>query len=168
MNLYAGTKTVTAKPMTLGEYSTLRGWELPKDEHPHDEGYLLVDNSATVSNHPDFDGHISWTPKALFEASFREIGKELGKDEIALKLIQEFNEVNDRAEPLRLFLKKPRPAFISEKEWLILHDQLDAQADYRDCLLMRIAIHTIGIDPQPTPNDPDHKPVGLGSLGEDE
>lgn len=38
---YTGTKTVMATPMTRGEYNALRGWEVPADEDPNDQGYLV-------------------------------------------------------------------------------------------------------------------------------
>lgn len=59
--MYIGTKLVEAKPMNRGEYNLYRGWQLPEDENPNDEGYLVI--SA--------DGYETWTPKAKFEADYR-------------------------------------------------------------------------------------------------
>ena len=59
--MYIGTKLVEAKPMNRCEYNLYRGWQLPEDENPNDEGYLVI--SA--------DGYETWTPKAKFEADYR-------------------------------------------------------------------------------------------------
>lgn len=153
-NLFVGTKTVVAVPMSLGEYNKLRGWTIPKDEDPAAEGYLVEYQNGGAPNHPDYAGYISWSPKEIFESSYRSIGNAQETDQLVIKLIGEFNALNDLTEPLRVFLSKPKPNFISEKEWLVLHDQLDAMADYRDCLLTRISIHTLAQEPN------------VGALGE--
>ena len=54
---------VKAAPMTRGCYNKLRGWEIPANENPADEGYHVV--------YPD--GYESWCPKAQFEAAGRPI-----------------------------------------------------------------------------------------------
>lgn len=59
MNKYIRMHQVVAEPMTRGDYNKLRGWKVPADENPADEGY-------TVSYR---DGYISWCPKAQFEAA---------------------------------------------------------------------------------------------------
>jgi hypothetical protein len=58
---YIGTKKVIGTPMSRLDYNQLKGWELPADENGADEGYLVeYDN-----------GHQSWSPKAVFEDSYR-------------------------------------------------------------------------------------------------
>ena len=52
---------VEAEPMTRGDYNKHRGWEIPANENPADEGYKVT--------YPD--GYISWCPKAQFEAAGR-------------------------------------------------------------------------------------------------
>lgn len=54
---------VKATPMTRGEYNKLRGWEIPANENPADEGYHVV--------YPD--GYKSWCPKAQFEDAGRPV-----------------------------------------------------------------------------------------------
>lgn len=52
---------VTATSMTRGNYNKMRGWKVPADENPKEEGYLVV--------YPD--GYRSWCPKDRFlEQSF--------------------------------------------------------------------------------------------------
>ena len=52
---------VEAEPMTRGDYNKKRGWTIPANENPADEGYKVA--------YPD--GYISWCPEAQFEAAAR-------------------------------------------------------------------------------------------------
>ena len=51
-----------AAPMNRGEYNKYRGWTIPANENPNDEGYLVKYQ----------DGYESWSPKAVFEESYSE------------------------------------------------------------------------------------------------
>ena len=62
MKKYIGTKMIHARPMTRGAYNEYRGWTIPADENPQDDGYLL--------RYPD--GYESWSPKEVFEEAYRE------------------------------------------------------------------------------------------------
>lgn len=61
---YVGTKIIDAEPMTRGEYNKYRGWTIPANENPDDEGYL-------VQYRPD--GYISWSPKKVFEEAYKGV-----------------------------------------------------------------------------------------------
>ena len=61
MNAYIGTKLITARPMTRGAYNEYRGWTIPADENPEDEGYLVK----------YADNYVSWSPKDAFEEAYR-------------------------------------------------------------------------------------------------
>ena len=63
MTKYIRSHIVEAEPMTRGDYNKHRGWEIPANENPADEGYHVV--------YPD--GYESWCPKAQFEAAGRPI-----------------------------------------------------------------------------------------------
>ncbi len=63
---YVGTKAIYAVPMTRGEYNVYRGWQIPSDENPEDEGYRVEYL---------LDGYISWSPKATFEASYEKVSE---------------------------------------------------------------------------------------------
>ena len=52
---------VEAEPMTRGDYNKFRGWTIPANENPADEGYIV--------KYPD--GYVSWCPKAQFEEAGR-------------------------------------------------------------------------------------------------
>jgi hypothetical protein len=62
MKQFIGVKFVSATKMPLGDYNKHRGWEIPADEDPAAEGYLVV--------YPD--GYQSWCPKEQFELANRE------------------------------------------------------------------------------------------------
>lgn len=74
MKQYIGTKRVNAVPMTRLHYNLLRGWELPADENGEDDGYLVEYLDGGKPNHKDYQGYISWSPKAQFENAYRENG----------------------------------------------------------------------------------------------
>ena len=61
MKKYIGTKMIYARPMTRGEYNEYRGWTIPADENPNDEGYL-------VRYH---DCYESRSPRSVFEEAYR-------------------------------------------------------------------------------------------------
>ena len=62
MKQYIGTKIIMAKPMTRGDYNIYRGWKIPKDENPADEGYLVKYS----------DDYESWYPRKAFDEAYRE------------------------------------------------------------------------------------------------
>ena len=67
---YVGTKYLKAWPMTRGEYNTYRGWTMPENEDPEDEGDLVEYEKGGDSNHPDHSGYISWSPQDVFEKTY--------------------------------------------------------------------------------------------------
>lgn len=72
---YEGTKRLYATPMNRGDYNAYRGWEVPADENPADDGYLVEYLDGGKSNHPDHAGYISWSPKDVFERAYCEVGQ---------------------------------------------------------------------------------------------
>ena len=74
---YEGTKRVHARPMNRGEYNAYRGWEVPADENPADDGYLVEYLDGGKPNHPGHAGYISWSPKDVFERAYCEVGQGL-------------------------------------------------------------------------------------------
>lgn len=65
MKKYVGTKVIEAKEMNRGDYNKYRGWTIPQNENPEDEGYLVKYS----------DGYESWSPKKQFEEAYREFDK---------------------------------------------------------------------------------------------
>lgn len=63
MKSYIGCKLVEAEPMTREEYNKLREWNIPENENPDDQGYLVKYD----------DDYISWSPKEIFEKQHLEL-----------------------------------------------------------------------------------------------
>lgn len=70
---HIGTKIINAHPMTRQQYNDLRGWAVPSDENPGDDGYLVEYLDGGSANHPDFTGYISWSPKEVFDRAYRPV-----------------------------------------------------------------------------------------------
>lgn len=72
MRTYIGVKVVNAKPMNRQEYNDFRGWQVPENENPQDEGYLIEYQDSAVQ--PELagkaNGYVSWSPKEVFEKSY--------------------------------------------------------------------------------------------------
>lgn len=66
MLTFVGTQTVSAVAMTLGEYNEYRGWSIPANQNPADQGYLF-ENKELTSNDERHEGYISWLSKNEFE-----------------------------------------------------------------------------------------------------
>ena len=67
LKYYQSHKRVHATPMTRGDYNDYRGWTIPEDEDPKDDGYLVVYNKDTP------DHYESWSPKKQFDEGYTEI-----------------------------------------------------------------------------------------------
>ncbi len=67
MKLYQCHKQVHAEQMNRLDYNNLRGWLVPADEHPMDEGYKVLYDKGT-----DLE-YVSWSPKLIFEAGYDEV-----------------------------------------------------------------------------------------------
>ena len=71
---YIGTKCVNGFRMNKETYCKLRGWDVPANEDPLEVGYL-VEYPDSKPNHEHFRGYISWSPRAAFEAAYRDVEK---------------------------------------------------------------------------------------------
>lgn len=71
METYLGVKLIQARPMSRGDYNTYRGWVVPADENPDDEGFLVEYMDGGKSNHPGHTGYISWSPADVFRRAYR-------------------------------------------------------------------------------------------------
>ena len=93
MKNYLGVKRIKARPMNRLEYNEYRSWKLPADENGSDEGYLVEYMDSPDSNHPDHEGYISWSPKEVFDAAYRETeGMTFGLAIEALKKVLKWQE----------------------------------------------------------------------------
>lgn len=69
--LCIGTKVVELFPMNRGEYNQYRGWQIPENEDPSDEGYLVEYRDGGKPNDPRHKGYISWSPKSVADHSYK-------------------------------------------------------------------------------------------------
>lgn len=72
MEKYIGVKIVEAAPFTRGDYNNYKGWTIPEDENPADEGYLV--------RYPD--RYESWCPKKQFDDANTECAYEATETQI--------------------------------------------------------------------------------------
>ena len=136
MERYIGVKEVEAREMTLGEYNKYKGWEMPLDENPFKEGYLVKYDT----------GYISWCPKEEFEkANISSVGLDLNpnaKFELPhqQRVQEEILELNEKLCKLADFVYS-NPFFlkitIEEQEYLRF--QYLAMSAYFRVLSLRIS-----------------------------
>ncbi len=87
MKNYIGVKQIKAERMNLGAYNLYQGWKLPADQNSATPGYLVEYLDGGKPNHHAHVGYISWSPKAIFENSYKETdGLTFGLALEALKL----------------------------------------------------------------------------------
>lgn len=83
MEKYIGTKLVEAKEMNLGDYNKFKGWNIPENENPKTEGYMVKYS----------DDYISWCPKKQFETNNLKVDdnpKLLSGVSIGPKMVKDF------------------------------------------------------------------------------
>lgn len=74
MTIYMGTKMIRATPMNRKDYNDFRGWTVPADEDPQDEGYLVEYMDGGKAN-THLEGYVSWSPVVVFERAYRSSGQ---------------------------------------------------------------------------------------------
>lgn len=69
---YIGAKVVNAKPMSRQEYNDFRGWTVPENENPNDDGYLVeyTDSKVQPELEGKANGYVSWSPKDVFDKAY--------------------------------------------------------------------------------------------------
>lgn len=101
--------------MTRGSYNTLRGWAPPDGEDQSVDGYLVEYLDGGEPNHPNFKGYISWSPKDVFERSYRQVaGMTFGLAVEALKRGKRVARAGWNGKGMYLWLL---PAALVKAEW---------------------------------------------------
>lgn len=136
---YIGTKIIQATPMNRGDYNILRGWKLPKNENGADEGYLVI-YPDSESNHPDYAGYVSWSPKEQFEAAYTQLPYE-SPEAFVTRMIGELVQLQEKVSALGSFLKKQAPSLLSQTELELLQAQYAAMKNYEEVLTLRINLY---------------------------
>jgi|GEM_PF-742536 hypothetical protein len=127
MTQYTGTKTINATPMTRGVYNELRGWKVPDDENPSDEGYI-VEYPDSKSNVEGFTGYISWSPRGPFHQAYKKSGT------FSDRLVIEMDDLNVKIHKLEAYL---RGANRDTNQFTLMCIQLDAMKAYYKTLMAR-------------------------------
>ena len=146
MKQYIGIKVVAARPMTRGDYNIFRGWQIPADEDPADEGYVMK----------YVNGHVQWLPKDMFESDYKEYD-ESTLPATAIGMVSsdykecfqaEYKQLRIRYENLKRMLKKWDEGTL-ELEPVCprsLYDmQINAMSEYIAVLEARASIERINI-----------------------
>jgi hypothetical protein len=129
---YIGTKSVLATTMTRGEYNEYRGWTIPENEDPSEQGYLVEYVDGGKPNDERHAGYISWSPRDVFEKSYHR--SQTPQDRVHLEQC----ELNEKLDTLKNFLDKGQPNFIDDNQWYLLGIQAKAMQQYLNILNERI------------------------------
>lgn len=133
MKQYIGTKQINAKPMNRLEYNQFRGWELPADENGEDEGYLVeYVGPGQKANTAEYAGYVSWSPKDVFEESYKPAGTH--KERLAIEL----GELNTKLAKLVRFVVSDEFKKLSAYEQALLTVQEHHMRHYADVLEKRL------------------------------
>lgn len=147
MKHYIGVKEIDAKPMNRGNYNEYRGWTIPEDENPADEGYLV--------KYPD--GYESWSPKEVFEKAYTEYDgtglmstvDDMRSPDYKKRFQAEFSQLCIRLASLNKMLEKYLNGTLDFKpscSYNLLHRQYVHMNDYLRTLLTRAYVEDIDVD----------------------
>lgn len=115
MENYIGVKMVYAKPMNRQQYNDFRGWKLPDDECGSDDGFLVEYVDGGRRNTAEYNGYVSWSPKDVFENSYRRTtGLTFGLAIEALKQGKQVTRKGWNGKGMFLWLK---PATTINEDW---------------------------------------------------
>ena len=134
MVAFIGTKSVLATTMSRGEYNEYRGWTIPENEDPAEQGYLVEYVDGGKPNDERHKGYISWSPRDVFEKSYHQ--SQTPQDRVRLEQI----ELTQKLDALENLLDKGQPAFIDDEQWKLLNKQAEIMDQYSDVLATRIAL----------------------------
>lgn len=143
---YIGIKKIKAEPMTRGDYNKFRGWNIPENENPNDNGYIVKYS----------DGYISWSPKAVFEEAYDEIGNKplidtvvlMKSDDYKERFIAEYQQLVIRYNGLKKMLDnwdKGELSFVPSCPRRTYNRQIKSMADYIAVLEVRAVMEDINL-----------------------
>ena len=144
---YIGTKVIHALPMTRQAYNDYRGWQLPDNEDGAGDGYLVEYVDGGKANDPRHAGYISWSPKDVFERSYRALhGTMFGLALEALKAGHKVARKGWNGKGMWLSLSGPHggrkignESFWSENNARYAAEQPDCAATVLPCITMKTA-----------------------------
>ena len=130
MKFYSGTKNLLAQKINKGDYNLYRGWDIPENENPNEEGYIVEYLDGGKANHEKHDGYISWSPADVFEKSYNQNGElNFGQALEALKSGKRIARKGWNGKGMFLFLlpagKVPIKAIHDPKLKQVIEEQVD-------------------------------------------
>lgn len=126
MKHYIGTKQVMAEPMNE-QAAVAKGFARKNtDRHEWRDGYHVQ------YTNPDGSTYDSWSPRQVFEQSYRQSETFLDRMHI------EYDELNDRTQCLETFVKTDKFYHLGAIQQGRLMRQLSAMQQYREWLRLRI------------------------------
>ena len=146
MKTYIGVKKIDAAPMNLGDYNKYRGWEIPADEDPAKEGYLVKYS----------DNYESWSPKEVFEEAYVEYhedtlpttAKDMISSDYKERFKAEYNQLVIRYNGLRNMLDKWDKGelnFTPTCPREIYNDQMEYMMNYMTVLANRAELEHVDL-----------------------
>ena len=133
MKQYKISNTVTAQPMTCGDYNKLRGWALPADEDRNEAGFLVINPSVSERNLEGYDGYVSWLPHNAFVKLYREA------DTWEQRLKIEVDELAEKIDKLSAFIDGDSFDKLPKEQRNMLSQQLIFMSAYAEVLKNRLA-----------------------------
>lgn len=124
--------------MSRQDYNSYRGWALPADEEPTDQGYLL-ENPKGVSNHANHKGYVSWLPYREFEADHTLVEGAEGKPAHEQRVLAELSELQKKLKALVEFTKTDKYLLLPFTDRNHLQEQCRVMTSYVFVLEARIA-----------------------------
>ncbi|MFQ6793859.1 MAG: crAss001_48 related protein [Thomasclavelia sp.] len=146
MKKYVGVKLIEAQPMTRGDYNKYRGWIIPENENPNDEGYLLKYS----------DDYVSWSPKQVFDEAYREYRvNELPQTALGMisenykeRFKAEYRQVKiryDKLDEMTVCYEAGTLPFTPTCSLELLKEQKKHMGNYIRCLKIRAQIENIDL-----------------------
>lgn len=126
---HVGTKVIHATMMNRARYNALRGWSVPADENPLDEGYLVQYADGGALNVPGFTGYVSWSPKDVFERAYGD-GYKAPAETFYDRLVKEVSDLRDKVEKLRAYIDSGKAAQLPIHDYNDLREQLSHMVAY--------------------------------------
>lgn len=127
---YIGTKVVHARPMTRGQYNIERGWAVPENENPNDLGYLVQYADGQETNVPGYTGYVSWSPRDVFERSYREVGVAAKEETFLDRLNKEYSELGLKVSKLEAFFESEAFKKLTSRDAHDLREQHTHMSNY--------------------------------------
>lgn len=132
---YVGTKTLKAWPRTKAEYCVYRGWNVPENEDPAENGYMVEYEDGGKPNLDNHKGYVSWSPADVFEAAYKEIPSDW-----RARVVLEKTELQKKLVALQAFFETSQYADLSQNAKVLLRVQEQHMRGYLETMETRLKL----------------------------